>query len=510
MSQTAQIEYSPVWQPFPGRNGYPSSQMLALDTRCDDTLLTGTRGGGKTEVQLMRFRRHVGVGYGPYWRGIIFDREYKQLDDIVKKSKALFNSFGDGAEFKKSTADFRWVWPTGEELLLRAISDPDDYWSYHGHEYPIIMWNELTKWATPDCFNAMLSCNRSSFQPSPDTCPHPIPIEIISTTNPFGPGHSWVKRRYIDVAPYGEVVERTQIVKPLIGDPIEIKRRQVAIFSSYKENPHLDEGYELKLLEQNDPNRRKAWLTGSWDITAGGIIDDLLDVRVHRVPRFKVPDDWPVDRAFDWGSSHPFAVGWFTVANGEEVRMPDGSMWCPHRGSLIRIGELYGAAIDPSTGFPAYGANEGLRLGSRKLAERILEHEEQMLDEGWIRRRPSPGPADHQIYNVGDSDSKTIAKNMEEAGVRWFPADKSKGSRINGLQAMRDLLVGSLTGEGPGFYFTPNNHAFMATTAVLPRDDRLVDDADTNAEDHDWDMTRYRVLWMKKSAQKVIKVSFVA
>lgn len=512
MSNAPQIDYQRVWSPFPGMDGFPSSQTLALDTRCDDTLLTGTRGGGKTEAQIMRFRRHVGVGYGSYLRGILFDREYKSLDDVVTKTSRLFKMFDDGAQFMKSKADYKWVWPTGEELLFRVMKEEEDYWNYHGHEYPIIMWNELTKWPTNACFNTMLSCNRSSFKPSLDTCPHPIPIEIVSTTNPFGVGHGWVKKKYITPAEYGEVVETTTTVQPL-GDsrPVEIKRRQVALFSSYKENPYLDTAYELNLLAQSDPNKRKAWLTGSWDITSGGIIDDIFDIRIHRVPRFVVPREWPVDRAFDWGSSEPFSVGWFTVANGEEVERADGSVWCPNRGSLIRIGEWYGAPIDRLTGQPDYTSNEGLRLGSSDIAKGIVEREEQMIDEGWISRRPSPGPADGQIYNVRDVDTETIAKIMERTqGVRWIPADKSQGSRINGLQAFRDMLTAAVRNEGKGFYLTPNNQAFFETTAVLARDEKVKDDADTNGIDHDYDMTRYRVAHLQKMFQKIIDVKFAS
>ncbi len=58
-----------IWEPIPG-----SSQEFALDTRCHHTLYTGARGPGKTDTQLMRFRRRVGCGYGSYWRGAIFDR----------------------------------------------------------------------------------------------------------------------------------------------------------------------------------------------------------------------------------------------------------------------------------------------------------------------------------------------------------------------------------------------------------------------------------------------------
>src|SRR6478736_3328324 len=123
-----------------------TSQELALSAPAHHILYHGARGPGKTDTQLMRFRRNVGRGYGTAWRGIIFDREYKNLDDLVMKSKRWFYDFQDGAVFLESNSTYKWKWPTGEELLFRVAKSLDDYWAYHGHEYPLIGWNELTKY----------------------------------------------------------------------------------------------------------------------------------------------------------------------------------------------------------------------------------------------------------------------------------------------------------------------------------------------------------------------------
>ena len=86
--------YNVVWEPLKG------SQAKAMSCPCNHILYEGTRGPGKTDAQLMFFRQFVGVGYGAYWRGVIFDREYKNLDDLVAKSKKWFLQFGDGAQWK--------------------------------------------------------------------------------------------------------------------------------------------------------------------------------------------------------------------------------------------------------------------------------------------------------------------------------------------------------------------------------------------------------------------------
>ena len=68
--------YRVVWRPLAGM------QELALTCPANELLLEGTRGPGKSEIQLACFRKNVGQGFGSHWRGIIFDRAYKNLDTL--------------------------------------------------------------------------------------------------------------------------------------------------------------------------------------------------------------------------------------------------------------------------------------------------------------------------------------------------------------------------------------------------------------------------------------------
>lgn len=507
----------PVWQPIPN-----SSQSIALDTRCNHTLYTGARGPGKTDTQLMRFRRRVGIGYGSYWRGIIFDREYKNLDDLVAKSKRWFSRFDDGAKFLEAAKDYKWVWPTGEELLFRVAKKDSDYWNYHGQEFPYIGWNELTKYPAPKLYDDMMSINRSSFLPKEHTpkkysptgkflgydtgdgelLPE-IPLEVFSTCNPFGSGHGWVKRRFIDKAPYGVVIRTTtRVFNPRNQRDEDVEKTQVTIFGSYRENIYLSPEYVAELENITDENKRAAWLMGSWDIVAGGALDDVWTPRFHVLPRFIVPESWHIDRSFDWGSSHPFSVGWWAEANGEEAKiiMPDGSVriFCPQPGSLIQIAEWYGTK--------EIGTNVGLKMSATDVADGIIEREKWMLDNKWIPYSPWAGPADNQIRNVNDSADDTIELKMAKRDVRWTESDKSPGSRKNGLQLIRDRLEASMRGEGPGLYFMQNCIASISILPTLSRDEDKLDDVDTEAEDHPYDMVRYRVLRGSNRVAKTVSV----
>lgn len=513
------------WTPIPN-----SSQEFALDSRCDITFYHGARGPGKTDTQLMRFFRRVGMGFGPFWRGVIFDREYKNLDDLVSKSKRWFYGFDDGAKFLSSSADYKWVWQTGEELLFRQAKKSDDYWNYHGQEFPYIGWNELCKYPTPELFDALMSCNRSSYTVEKDAPldsegnivdTGPIPLEVFATGNPYGPGHGWVKRLFIDPAPNGHVITRiVNVFDPALGVRRDITKTRVSIFGSYKENIYLDPKYIADLESIKDDNKRKAWLEGDWDIVAGGALDDVWNKKVHVLPRFPVPTSWRIDRSFDWGSTHPAAVIWWAEADGTEATLPDGTRWAPKAGSLIATAELY-THDEKHT-------NVGLKYSATKIAELIKSREIQMLlygplsivgtnavmSERWMHKQPWPGPADNQIRNVVMSDIDTIEIQMQKVGIRWTGSDKSPGSRINGLQLIRDRLDNGTTyamrgdARGPGLYFMNNCRMTIATVPLLPRDVDRPDDVDTEAEDHLYDCVRYRVLAAGNRYTSGVKVFF--
>ena len=106
-------DFDVVWEPIKG-----SSQELAITSPAHHTLYCGARGPGKTITQIMRFRSRVGIGYGSYWRGIIFDREFKNLQDMIAQSKRFFPQFEDGCIWHNAATAYKWT------LSLIHISEP--------------------------------------------------------------------------------------------------------------------------------------------------------------------------------------------------------------------------------------------------------------------------------------------------------------------------------------------------------------------------------------------------
>lgn len=446
-----------IWAPQPG------SQAAFLSCGVFECLYEGTRGPGKTDALLMSFAKNVGLGFGPAWKGVLFRREYKELQDVVSKSKRWFRQIFSGARFLESLSDYKWRFETGEELLFRTAKSPDDYWSYHGHEYPWVGWEELTNWPDGRLYEDMMSVCRSS---TPG-----LPRMYRATANPYGVGHSWVKARFIDPAPRGKI----------ICD--ERGRARVCIHGSIWENKKLlsvDPDYLKSLEAITDENKRRAWLLGDWDIVAGGALDDVWVRSRHVLPHFKIPHSWKIDRSFDWGSSKPFSVGWWAEADGTEAIMSDGRAAYFPRGTLFRVAEYYGWNGRP---------NEGCRMLAVEIARKIADIESRIFPQ----RRVLPGPADPAIYSAQNGVS--IADDMARIGIRWEPADNRPGSRAAGLEAMRRRLKAGLDDpvEDPALFIFDTCQHFIRTVPILPRDEKLLDDVDTDAEDHVYDESRYRL-----------------
>jgi hypothetical protein len=455
---------------------------------------------------------------------VIFDRGFKNLADVVVKALKMIPKIFPTANYNH--ADLKWTFPDGETLVFRHIRRMQDYNDYHGQEFPFIGFNELTSYSTSDIYDAIKSCNRSGFLPdehSPDKLnPLPdIPLVMFSTTNPHGRGHNWVKRRWIDKAAPGVMVtDISRVFNPRTQQKEDVSTTRVHIFGSYKENKYLNPKYIAGLDGITEPNKRRAWLGGDWSITSGGALDDLWKAGVHIVPRFIVPKRWRVTRSFDWGTTSPFSVGFWAIANGEEVELPGGRMFCPDKGSRIRIGEIYGAERgknDLGQMVPIYETNRGTGESIREVARQIVEFQEELFEDGWIETHVEPGPADGSIFTK-DPDLKdrtkdksdSLGKVMEREGVSWDKADRSPGSRKIGLELVRVALENAVQGEGAGLYVMDNCPAFIETVPMIPRDEDDPDDVDTNSIDHCYDEVRYMVLEDKPLFASKIDIDFAS
>lgn len=352
-----------------------------------------------------------------------------------------------------------------------------------GNSYPFIGWEELTTWPTDECFKSMFSCSRSAMPG--------MPRKIRATTNPYGVGHTWVKSRYRLPVKTGRIIG--EIITDSKDESNQNEPPRVAIHGYLDENQVLlraDPDYKQRLrAAARNPSELKAWLEGSWDIVAGGMVDDVWDAKIHVIEPFKIPSGWIVDRAFDWGSTKPFALQWWAESDGTAA--PNGKVY--KKGTLFLIAQWYGWNKKP---------NEGLKMLAVEIARQGLAMERAM---GYSVQA---GPADPSIFSA--ENGMCIGDDMGRVGMRFVPAEAGPGSRKTGAERLRKYLKASLQSpmEEPGMFIFATCTQWLRTVPVIPRDAKDPEDCDTDAEDHDYDCTRYRCMFKRHSAgtQKLVGV----
>lgn len=404
--------------------------------------------------------------------------------------------------------DKRIHFRNGSTIHLCHCQYEKDVYNYQGAEMHVLMIDELTHF-TAGMYRYLRGRVRLGGLELPEKYlagnigPHGQVNEwnlfprVVVASNPGGIGHNFVKSTFIDYAP-----------------PYEIKKAAPEDGGMYRQfipalmtdNPTLmrnDPAYRERLQGLGNPALVRAMELGDWDIVAGGMFDDVWRRERHVVKPFPIPPSWYVDRSFDWGSSHPFSVGWWAESDGSAVETGPGRSRKFPRGTLFRIAEWYGWTGEPNT---------GLRMTDTQIGQGIREWETKLL-ERYPGVRIQPGPADSSIFDVEPGrDSIASGINAGYWGGQtgkdrdiFTRADKTPGSRVRGWQALRRRLQASLPErpEEPGFFVFDSCTQFIRTVPVLPRDEKNVEDVDTGAEDHIADETRYRVLAARAVASRV-------
>jgi hypothetical protein len=422
----------PAWSPQLG----PQTEAISA-TWCHELFFGGARGGGKSDYLLGDYLQDVNK-YGENWQGILFRRTYPELKALIERSQAIYPATGA----KWYEADKEWWWPNGAGLRMRYLERYADTMNYQGHQYPWMGFDELTNWPDDQAYLALQACNR--------WVPCPIPTKRIRCSgNPGGPGHQWVKDRFVDINRLGHTP---------FQDPETLKWRMF-IPSKVQDN---------KLLLQNDPYYIntlrgvgsaalvKAWLDGDWDIVAGAYFTEFG--AQHIVDPCYIPANWVRFGSFDWGSAKPFSFGWWAVSDGELRQFP--------KGAIVRYREWYGAA----------GPNSGLKLHVPDVAKGIVERS--------LGDKLAYSVADPSIWK--EDGGPSIFEQMRLRGVNFRPADNS---RIAGWESLRARLVGE--DDRPMIYFFSSCKDSIRTLPALQHDENNPEDIDTDGEDHAADDIRY-------------------
>lgn len=439
-----------VFAPNPG----PQTEFLAANER--EVLYGGSAGGGKSYGLLADPMRYFGNGN---FNGIILRRTNDELRELIWKSQEIYPKAYPGAKWQEKKS--QWVFPSGARLWMTYLERDEDVLRYQGQAFSYIAFDELTQHSTPFAWNYM----RSRLRTTDST----LPLFMRATTNPGGPGHSWVKKMFIDPAPAGKRFAATDLDTglPMVFPETHAKAGQPLFYrrfipASLKDNPYLmaDGQYEANLLALPEMQRRQL-LEGDWAVADGAAFPEFKQ-SVHVVEPFDIPSEWRRFRSCDYGYSSYSAVHWFAIDPSYET--------------LYVYRELY------------VSKHTGKDLGRAVLdAERGENIQYGVLDSSCWHNRGQIGPS--------------IAEEMIAMGCRWRPSDRTAGARVAGKNQLHQRLkVDEDTGL-PGIVFFNTCRQIIADLPVIPSDPKGSDDIDPRyASDHAYDSVRYGVMSRPRSA----------
>lgn len=405
----------------------------------------GARGGGKTDGVLGDFLEHADT-YGENAIGLMIRRQRTELIETIERSKAIYKPLG----WVYHEQDKMWRAPDGARLRFAYLERDADAEAYQGHSYTRLYVEEIGNFPSEKPILKLMATLRSGAG---------VPVGFRATGNPGGPGHQWVKSRYIDPAPMG-----FQVIKDAISG-----LERVYIPSRVKDNKFLGEGYVSQLKASGSEQLVKAWLEGDWSVIDGAFFD-VWDSSKHVIRPFTIPNDWLRFRSADWGSARPFSVGWWAVV-GDDYELPNHGGILP-RGAVVRYREWYGRK----------GPNEGLKLTAEEVAQGILAKEQP-------GEKITYGVLDPAAFAVDGGPS--IAERMAKVGVSFRRADNKRVSQlgaIGGWDQMRQRMKGD---ERPMIYCFSTCTDSIRTIPALQHDPDKPEDLDTDGEDHAADEWRY-------------------
>lgn len=453
------LEEEIIFQPNPG----PQTAFLAAPEK--EVLFGGSAGGGKSYAMLADPMRYLD---NPNFNGLLIRRTNDELRELKWKSQELYPRMYPKATF--SSKDSEWRFPSGARLWMTYLERDEDVLRYQGQSFTWIGVDELTQYATPFAWNYLRSRLR--------TVDPNLPVFMRATSNPGGPGHQWVKKMFIDPAPYGKGFWATDIEtgetlmepktfpqghpqagqpNPAAGKPL-FRRRFIP--ASVFDNPYLRDSDYVQSLMSLPEDQRRQLLEGDWNVADGAAFPEFR-AHIHTCEPFEIPYNWKRFRSCDYGYGSHSAVHWFAID--------------PVYETLYVYRELY---TSKKTG--------------EELADMILKLERDNGD------RVMYGVLDSSCWHQRGMSGPTIAEAMINRGCRWRPSDRSAGSRVMGRIRLHDLLKTQPIGNDehlPGIVFFDTCRQIIGDLPVIPSDPKGGDDIDDRFKsDHAYDSIRYGIM----------------
>lgn len=433
----------------------------------NEVLYGGAAGGGKSYAicwdAFVRCMKYPGTS------AYLFRRTYPELEQTLIKTMRMIVPETLG-KYYASNHEMQFV--NGSVARFAHLSDESDVIKYQGAEIQWLYFDELTHFS-----ESMYNYIKTRLRAPKRLGVHPC---VRCASNPGGPGHGWVKARFVDSTDIGaHTVVKTFEIKDADGQMKTLRSVCEYIPATVRDNPHIDELY-IAELEQKPDKLRDALLLGKWDAFEGQAFPEFTNdpehykdgLHTHVIDPFDIPLHWTRYVSFDHGFSRPFSFGAWAVD-------PDGRAY--------RYKELYGCKKGE--------ANVGLMLTPGEIAAKLADWLEPEFREGIH----VTGIADPAIWDEsrGTSVEEQIRKVF--SGVTFRKGDNT---RMPGKMQVHERLRFDDDGR-PMMYIFSNCTDFIRTIPTLCYDEHKVEDIDTAGEDHIYDETRY-FLMSRPLAPKIV------
>lgn len=444
-----------------------AKQRLFHASKSNEILYGGAAGGGKSYAigwdAFLRCMKYPGTS------AYLFRRTYPELEQTLIKTMRMIVPETLG-KYYASNHEMQFV--NGSVARFAHLSDESDVIKYQGAEIQWLYFDELTHFS-----ESMYNYIKTRLRAPKRLGVHPC---VRCASNPGGPGHGWVKARFVDSTDIGtHTVEKTFEIKDADGQMRTLRSVCEYIPATVRDNPHIDELY-IAELEQKPEKLRDALLLGKWDAFEGQAFPEFTNdpehykdgLRTHVIDPFDIPLHWTRYVSFDHGFSRPFSFGAWAVD-------PDGRAY--------RYKELYGCKKGE--------ANVGLMLTPGEIAAKLADWLEPEFREGIH----VTGIADPAIWDEsrGTSVEEQIRKVF--SGVTFRKGDNT---RMPGKMQVHERLRFDEDGR-PMMYVFSTCTDFIRTIPTLCYDEHKVEDIDTAGEDHIYDETRY-FLMSRPLAPKIV------
>lgn len=436
-----------VWSAQPG------PQTVLLECPLKDAFYGGARGGGKTYALLLDFAQQA-KRYGKHAKGILFRKTYPELEEVETQAYAVYGSVGATYNQTKRV----WTFPNGATLRLRYLDTVPDAENYQGHSYTWQGFDEVGNWPTPEGIDKLWATLRST------TVPMSACVRRC-TGNPGGPGHAWVKTRYIDAAP----PLTSYRYQPMPDVRPDIWVDAIFIPARLEDNLLLDQReYEsnLALSASGNETLYRAWREGDWDVFAGAAFPEWRD-QLHIVPDRLPPRGWKYVAAMDWGYRQG-SYGLYAIGPEGQVEKV-WEYYQAFREKHARQAAVEIARASASLPRPEYIAADTQMWQEIGAAETLAEEFREGLNEAYGQHAPELIEMHHA------PNSRRVKKNLMHRYLSWT---KEPDGTVQPWQ--RPLLR-----------FQQRCKHTIRTMKALPLHPTKPDDVDTTAEDHAYDETAF-------------------